>query len=95
MKIKKGVQKMTILVLGGAGYIGSHAVDQLISRGYEVAVVDNLLTGHRQAIHSKARFYEGDVRDKAFMQSVFQQEDIEGVLHFAASSLVGESVENH
>jgi UDP-glucose 4-epimerase len=93
MKIKKGVQKMTILVLGGAGYIGSHAVDQLISRGYEVAVVDNLLTGHRQAIHSKARFYEGDVRDKAFMQSVFQQEDIEGVLHFAASSLVGESVE--
>lgn len=84
---------MTILVLGGAGYIGSHAVDQLISRGYEVAVVDNLLTGHRQAIHSKARFYEGDVRDKAFMQSVFQKEDIEGVLHFAASSLVGESVE--
>ncbi|EPH95163.1 MULTISPECIES: UDP-glucose 4-epimerase GalE [unclassified Enterococcus] len=84
---------MTILVLGGAGYIGSHAVDQLISRGYEVAVVDNLLTGHREAIHSKARFYEGDVRDKAFLRSVFQQEAIEGVLHFAASSLVGESVE--
>ncbi|MGM9903876.1 UDP-glucose 4-epimerase GalE [Enterococcus sp. 10A9_DIV0425] len=84
---------MTILVLGGAGYIGSHAVDQLIEKGYEVAVVDNLLTGHKQAIHPKAHFYEGDIRDKAFLSSVFEQESIEGVLHFAASSLVGESVE--
>ncbi|MBO0461288.1 UDP-glucose 4-epimerase GalE [Enterococcus sp. DIV1298c] len=84
---------MTILVLGGAGYIGSHAVDQLIEKGYDVAVVDNLLTGHRQAIHTDARFYEGDIRDKDFLRSVFQKETIEGVLHFAASSLVGESVE--
>ncbi|THE11126.1 UDP-glucose 4-epimerase GalE [Enterococcus hirae] len=84
---------MTILVLGGAGYIGSHAVDQLIEKGYEVAVVDNLLTGHKQAIHPKAHFYEGDIRDKVFLSSVFEQESIEGVLHFAASSLVGESVE--
>lgn len=85
---------MTILVLGGAGYIGSHAVDQLINKGHEVAVVDNLLTGHRQAVHQDARFYEGDVRDKAFLTSVFEKETIEGVIHFAASSLVGESVEN-
>lgn len=84
---------MTVLVLGGAGYIGSHAVDQLIGRGYEVAVVDNLLTGHRQAVHPDAKFYEGDVRDKEFLRGVFQKETIEGVLHFAASSLVGESVE--
>ncbi|MGL9893725.1 UDP-glucose 4-epimerase GalE [Enterococcus mundtii] len=84
---------MTILVLGGAGYIGSHAVDQLIEKGYDVAVVDNLLTGHRQAVHTDARFYEGDIRDKEFLREVFQKETIEGVLHFAASSLVGESVE--
>lgn len=84
---------MSILVLGGAGYIGSHAVNQLVSKGYDVVVIDNLLTGHKQAIHPKARFYEGDVRDKAFVQSVFKKEAIEGVIHFAASSLVGESVE--
>ncbi|MBP1043279.1 UDP-glucose 4-epimerase GalE [Vagococcus sp. BWB3-3] len=85
---------MTILVLGGAGYIGSHAVDQLIEKDYDVVVIDNLLTGHKTAIHPKARFYEGDIRDKAFMQEVFTKETIEGVIHFAASSLVGESVEN-
>lgn len=47
---------MTILVLGGAGYIGSHAVDQLVQKGYQVAVVDNLLTGHKQAVHPDAHF---------------------------------------
>lgn len=57
---------MSILVLGGAGYIGSHAVDQLINKGYEVIVVDNLLTGHKAAVHPDARFYEGDIRDKTF-----------------------------
>ncbi|ASV96484.1 UDP-glucose 4-epimerase GalE [Enterococcus durans] len=84
---------MSILVLGGAGYIGSHAVDQLINKGYEVIVVDNLLTGHKAAVHPDACFYEGDIRDKTFLKSVFEKETIEGVLHFAASSLVGESVE--
>lgn len=84
---------MTILVLGGAGYIGSHAVAQLIEKEYDVVVIDNLLTGHRQAIHPQARFYEGDIRDKSFLTTVFDQENIEGVVHFAASSLVGESVE--
>lgn len=84
---------MTILVLGGAGYIGSHAVDQFITAGFDVAIVDNLLTGHRKAVHPAARFYEGDIRNKAFMQSVFKKESIEGVIHFAASSLVGESME--
>lgn len=57
---------MSVLVLGGAGYIGSHAVDQLISRGYDVVVVDNLGTGHRVAVNKDARFYEGDIRDKPF-----------------------------
>lgn len=85
---------MAILVLGGAGYIGSHAVDALITQGYEVVVVDNLVTGHKAAIHSQAAFYEGDIRDKEFLRGVFTKENIDGVIHFAASSLVGESVEN-
>lgn len=72
---------MSILVLGGAGYIGSHAVDQLVNKGYEVVVVDNLQTGHRKAVHSKAAFYEGDIRDKEFLRDVFKKETIDGVLH--------------
>ncbi|SBO16142.1 UDP-glucose 4-epimerase GalE [Carnobacterium divergens] len=84
---------MTILVLGGAGYIGSHGVDQLIEKGYQVVVVDNLQTGHKEAIHKDARFYQGDIRDKAFLQGIFKKEKIDGVLHFAANSLVGESME--
>lgn len=85
---------MSILVLGGAGYIGSHAVYQLIDQNYEAVVVDNLETGHEQAVHPKAKFYKGDIRDKLFLRSVFEREKIEGVLHFAANSLVGESMEN-
>ncbi|TDM05239.1 UDP-glucose 4-epimerase GalE [Macrococcus lamae] len=84
---------MKILVLGGAGYIGSHAVYQLIENHMEVVVVDNLETGHRAAVHKDAVFYEGDLRDKAFLRDVFEKEKIDGVLHFAAYSLVGESVQ--
>jgi UDP-glucose 4-epimerase len=83
---------MSILVLGGAGYIGSHAVYQLIDQGHEVAVIDNLQTGHRDAVHPQARFYEGDIRSREFMKSVFEKETFEGILHFAANSLVGESM---
>lgn len=85
---------MAILVLGGAGYIGSHTVYELIDRGEDVVIIDNLLTGFRQAVHPKARFYEGDIRDRAFLDSVFDKEDIDAVIHFAACSLVGESVTN-
>ncbi|XEO94765.1 UDP-glucose 4-epimerase GalE [Latilactobacillus sakei] len=84
---------MSILVLGGAGYIGSHTVDQLIERGCDVAVVDNLVTGHKAAINANARFYKGDVRDREFMRNVFQQEDVSGVIHFAAFSIVPESMQ--
>ena len=84
---------MSILVLGGAGYIGSHAVYQLIDQKYDVVVIDNLQTGHRGAIHPKAKFYEGDIRDRAFMQEVFGKEKIDAIIHFAANSLVGESME--
>lgn len=85
---------MAILVLGGAGYIGSHMVDRLIEKGdEEVVVVDNLVTGHRQAVHQKARFYEGDIADKDFMRKVFSENpEIDAIIHFAAFSLVAESV---
>lgn len=85
---------MAILVLGGAGYIGSHMVDRLIEKGdEEVVVVDNLVTGHRQAVHKKARFYEGDIADKDFMRKVFSENpEIDAIIHFAAFSLVAESV---
>lgn len=85
---------MAVLVLGGAGYIGSHAVDRLITKGYDVAVVDNLVTGHRAAVNQQARFYEGDVRDVEFMDSVFTKENVEGVIHFAAFSVVPESMKD-
>lgn len=85
---------MSILVTGGAGYIGSHAVYGLIDQGYDVVIVDNLETGYRKALHQEAKFYEGDIRDKQFLRNVFEQEDIQGVIHFAANSLVGESMVN-
>lgn len=84
---------MSVLVLGGAGYIGSHAVYQLIEEGKDVVVIDNLQTGHRQAVHPKATFYEGDIRNISFLRKVFEKESIDAVIHFAANSLVGESME--
>ena len=83
---------MAILVLGGAGYIGSHTVYELIAAGRDVVVADNLLTGFRAAVHPKARFYQADIRDRAAMDALFEKESIEGVIHFAASSQVGESM---
>lgn len=63
----------SILVLGGAGYIGSHTVYELIAAGENVVVVDNLETGFRKAVHQDAKFYQGDIRDKAFIDSVFEK----------------------
>lgn len=84
---------MKILVLGGAGYIGSHTVYHLIEHGYDVAIVDNLQTGHLWAVHPEARFYEGDIRDRAFLDTVFEAEgSVDAIIHFAACSLVGESM---
>lgn len=81
-----------ILVIGGAGYVGSHAVDLLIERGYQVFVLDNLITGHRHAVHADAVFIEGEVRDGRLLDDIFSLYAIDGVMHFAAFSLVGESV---
>ncbi len=83
---------MAILVLGGAGYIGSHTVYELIDAGRDVVVADNLLTGFRAAVHPKARFYRLDIRDRAAVDALLEREEIGGVIHFAASSQVGESM---
>lgn len=85
---------MRILVLGGAGYIGSHTVSELVDAGEEVVIIDNLETGHIEAVHPKAAFYQGDIRDRSFVDSVLDQEKIDAVIHFAANSLVGESMTN-
>ena len=85
---------MRILVLGGAGYIGSHTALELVKAGNEVVIADNLVTGYRKAIPEEAKFYEGDLRDFDFLNKLFQQEKIDAVIHFAAYSLVGESVTN-
>lgn len=83
----------TILVAGGAGYIGSHMVALLLEKGYKVVVVDNLSTGHQDAPKG-ATLCIGDVRDSQFLDSVFTAHNIDGVINFAAFSLVGESVSN-
>ncbi|MDR1486709.1 MAG: UDP-glucose 4-epimerase GalE [Deltaproteobacteria bacterium] len=83
---------MAILVCGGAGYIGSHAVRALLEGGEEVVIVDNLLTGFAEAVPPGAEFYAVDVRDSEKLGAIFQKHDIGEVMHFAASSQVGESV---
>ncbi len=85
---------MTVLVCGGAGYIGSHTVYELIDKGDDVVIVDSLETGHIKAVHKDAKFYKGDIRDKEFLTNVFDKENIDAVIHFAANSLVGESMVN-
>jgi UDP-glucose 4-epimerase len=86
---------MSILVLGGAGYIGSHTVYALKEAGEDVVIIDNLETGHIEAVHPEARFYQGDIRNREFLDSVFEKETgIQAVIHFAANSLVGESMVN-
>ena len=82
---------MAILVTGGAGYIGSHMTALLVERGYEVVVADNLRTGHYQAVKG-AKLRVGDLRDGAFLNQLFTETQIDGVINFAAYSLVGESV---
>jgi UDP-glucose 4-epimerase len=83
---------VAILVTGGAGFIGSHAVKHFIERGEEVVVVDNLSTGHRAAVHQQATFYEADVADSARIETILRNHSVTAVVHFAAFSLVGESV---
>lgn len=86
---------MKVLVLGGAGYIGSHTVYKLIEEGHDVVVFDNLETGYIEAVHPQAKFYKGDLRNRAEIDNVLDNETgIDAVIHFAANSLVGESMVN-
>jgi UDP-glucose 4-epimerase len=84
---------MAILVTGGAGYIGSHTVAELLARNEKVVVIDNLQQGHEAAVLG-GRFYKGDIRDIDFLDKVFAENEIDAVIHFAANSLVGESMQN-
>ena len=85
---------MKLLVLGGAGYIGSHTATEILDNGHEVVIADNLVTGYREAVPEKATFYQGDLRDKDFLVDLLNKEKVDAVIHFAAFSLVGESVTN-
>jgi UDP-glucose 4-epimerase len=83
---------MNVLVVGGAGYIGSHCVRQLVAAGHRPVVLDSLVYGHRAAVSPDVRFYDGNLGDEAFVGRVLRDERIEVVMHFAAFCYVGESV---
>ncbi len=82
----------TVLVTGGAGYIGSHTVRQLVDAGYPVVVLDNFYSGHRWAVPDAATLVEGDVSDRALVEQVLREHDVQSVVHFAAHIVVPESV---
>jgi len=83
---------MNILVTGGAGYIGSIISEQLLLRGHQVIIIDNLKKGNRAAVSPEAAFYEADLGDREVLGKIFQDHDVDVVFHFAANSLVGESM---
>jgi len=87
-------EKLPVLVTGGAGYIGSHAVLALLDRGWPVAVIDNLTTGFRFAVPDGVAFYEGDIEDADLLARIVAEQGIGAVMHFAGSIIVPESVEN-
>lgn len=82
-----------ILVMGGAGYIGSHTVKHLLDNGYQVVVADNLIYGHRAAVDARAEFIHADLLDPYSLEQVFNKFSISAVIHFAAFAYVGESVQ--
>lgn len=83
---------MNVLVVGGAGYIGSHCVRQLIAAGHKPVVVDNLVYGHRGAVDASVKLYDDNLGDEAAMERILHSEKIDVVMHFAAYAYVGESV---
>jgi UDP-glucose 4-epimerase len=84
--------KLTVLVTGGAGYIGSHAVLALRDAGWPVVVIDNLVTGFRWAVPDDVPFHEGDIADQPFVEQVLRDHEVKAILHFAGSVVVPESV---
>ena len=88
------MKKAKILIVGGAGYIGSINVKLFLDSNYDVIVVDNLNTGHISSVDKRAKFYQLDIRDKAKLNKIFKDEKIDAVVHFAALSLVGDSMKD-
>jgi UDP-glucose 4-epimerase len=84
---------MKILVTGGAGYIGSIVTEELINQGDQVVVFDNLLYGHREAVHPQAEFVYGDLADRETVKALFDAHSFDGIMHFASYTLVGESMQ--
>lgn len=84
---------MAILVTGGAGYIGSAAVEDLRTKGEDVVVIDNLVYGHRDAVDSSVPFYKGEIGDESLIKKITSENNIEACMHFSAYAYVGESVE--
>ena len=88
------MNKPSVLVTGGAGYIGSHAVLALLDSGWKVVVIDNLSTGFRWAVPDNVAFAEGDIADQALVARLIEAHGIGAIIHFAGSVVVPESVEN-
>ncbi|HEY0027352.1 MAG TPA: UDP-glucose 4-epimerase GalE [Allosphingosinicella sp.] len=94
MRVSGAGEKVPVLVTGGAGYIGSHAVLALIDAGWPVVVIDNLTTGFRWAVPKEALFVQGDIADQALLARIIGEQGIKAIIHFAGSIVVPESVEN-
>ena len=88
------MNKVPVLVTGGAGYIGSHAVLALKDAGWPVAVIDDLSNGTREVVPEDVPFYEGNIADRALVERIFREQGIQAIMHFAGSIVVPESVEN-
>ena len=87
-----GASGACILVTGGAGYVGSHAVLELLDSGFRVVVLDSLITGFRWAVDPRATFIEGCVEDEALVRRLLRDHEVRGILHFAGSTIAPESV---
>jgi UDP-glucose 4-epimerase len=90
--LKQEALSMKILLTGGAGYIGSHTAVELLNAGYDVVIADSLEAGHKKAVPAGVKLFVGDIRDRAFLDKVLTDGTIDAVVHFAAYSLVPESM---
>jgi len=87
-------EKKSVLLVGGAGYVGSVTTEQLVERGYHAVVLDNLYQGHRDAIHPEAEFIQGDIADEAFLEKLFSERKFFGAMDFAGETLIEFSMTN-
>jgi len=93
MENMAGLKPKNILITGGAGFIGSHLVNELIKKNHNVIVIDNLSSGKKENVHPKATFYENDVRDKK-ISKIFEKENPQIIFHFAAQPLIDQAYKN-